>query len=368
MADAQEEEAKNRHQECLKKLCRICSKSFQSKKKTTTYKVTETDKVTNIPWSELILRVYGYNTKQDSDDIHPTHFCLNCRRSMLGYCQRLEKSKREGTPLPKKLELSSWQEHTKTNCRVCSHFTKFGRKRKLSTTTQTLLIQTSQTSTTVAAKKSVPVFDHSSYLIKDTPVKVFAQAHSTSTKVGTETLVSRNVGLLLNQLATLKGPRKSPRVLKQKKDDREDQGKSTIFLRLEFYEDTFEDKDIKILSRYPKYICKNLNALPAIERELTCKVCDGILDEPVTLNPCEHSVCYCCIDMHLKSFGCICPVCSNFVSSITKPAKVLTRMISNLNVSCINATSGCEETMQLQKMWDHFIICKHHESDAHLVQ
>ena len=355
-------------------MCRICRNSFQSKKRTTTYKVTDKDSKTGITWNELILRVYEYDTKQDSDNVQPTQFCLNCRRAMLGYCQRLEKSQKEGTPKPKRLELATWEEHTDSDCWVCSYFTHGGRKKKACRKNPVAAVQSEPTQPvpdgTAPSTSSQPActpakqsgYDHSSYT-KDSPRKVFAQAHTSSTKVGTDTLVSRNVGLLLNHLETLKGPRKSPRILKRKRDDGEHQGRPKKFLRMEYDEDTFEDdEDIEILSRYPKYICKNLSALPAIEKELTCKVCDGILDAPVTLNPCEHSVCQCCLDMHLKSFGCICPVCSNFVMSITKAAKVLTRMISNLHVTCINCPNGCDQTMQLGKMWEHFIVCKHHDT------
>ena len=74
-----------------------------------------------------------------------------------------------------------------------------------------------------------------------------------------------------------------------------------------------ETGDMDLMSRFPKTIAPEWSA----HAELICGVCDGLLENPVTIHPCGHSACSGCMEVHLQTYGAVCPVCDILTTELT---------------------------------------------------
>ena len=80
-----------RRREYLQKLCRLCRKTFTSMTKGTRHNCDGIDSESDLHWHVLINRCYkNADVSQDDENVHPSYFCVNCRRGILEFCRQLQ--------------------------------------------------------------------------------------------------------------------------------------------------------------------------------------------------------------------------------------------------------------------------------------
>ena len=97
----------------------------------------------------------------------------------------------------------------------------------------------------------------------------------------------------------------------------------------------------------------------AIDDNLICGVCGGVLEEAV-LTPCGHSFCLQCLQTWLDnpSAGYTCPECRSRVrSGEARPILSIRNLIRGLEVSCEYSSRGCPAVLTLDSMISHMNVC-----------
>lgn len=100
---------------------------------------------------------------------------------------------------------------------------------------------------------------------------------------------------------------------------------------------------------------------PLTEDEITCPICSGILDAPLSL-VCGHITCAVCLRKSIAySVGqTCCPCCTTAITdkhTIKQPSRIITASIQTLKVKCPRPT--CVAIVTLQKLSEHHASCLH---------
>ena len=144
-----------------------------------------------------------------------------------------------------------------------------------------------------------------------------------------------------------------------------------------------------------------INRFPQeINKEFICPICQGVLENPqqvitnsnilfynnycrhwfqVSLiqsclcpyffnffpkvSECEHAFCKACIDEWLKRQP-TCPVDRKRISpkDLRPVPRILTNLLSNLEIACDNANYGCKTIVKLEKLPEHLRECNHSQT------
>nr|XP_022326008.1 E3 ubiquitin-protein ligase NRDP1-like isoform X2 [Crassostrea virginica]XP_022326009.1 E3 ubiquitin-protein ligase NRDP1-like isoform X2 [Crassostrea virginica] len=100
-----------------------------------------------------------------------------------------------------------------------------------------------------------------------------------------------------------------------------------------------------------------------VNKEFICPICQGVLENPQQVSECEHAFCKACIDEWLKRQP-TCPVDRKRISpKDLKPVpRILTNLLSNLEIACDNANYGCTTVVKLEKLPEHLRECYHSQT------
>ena len=102
----------------------------------------------------------------------------------------------------------------------------------------------------------------------------------------------------------------------------------------------------------------------SVDEELLCPICTGVLESPVQAPICEHAFCSACIREWMSrgnSGRSTCPVDrQEFTSPQLKPVpRILKNLLARLEISCDNASYGCEVITKLDLLPHHLKDCEH---------
>ena len=87
--------------------------------------------------------------------------------------------------------------------------------------------------------------------------------------------------------------------------------------------------------------------------ELKCRICHGVLMNPLECNFCENCFCMNCLQKWLQESG-KCPFkCDGEPDFKMKPHKIIRNMLSKLKLKCRNQESGCNLTVDYDKLEVH---------------
>ena len=95
-----------------------------------------------------------------------------------------------------------------------------------------------------------------------------------------------------------------------------------------------------------------------ISRNFICLICFNVLKDPVLCPRNQHCFCRSCVTKHLENFR-RCPTCADELTeeTLTKPNRIVTDYLNELNIRCIYHDRGCEEIVQLQHLDQHEDSC-----------
>ena len=96
-----------------------------------------------------------------------------------------------------------------------------------------------------------------------------------------------------------------------------------------------------------------------VDEELICSVCNGVLEDPVQAQSCEHSFCSNCILEWLKEQAS-CPICRSEVAPMDlKPVpRILRNLLGKLVICCENKNFGCTLLLRLDQLPSHLPDCE----------
>ena len=105
----------------------------------------------------------------------------------------------------------------------------------------------------------------------------------------------------------------------------------------------------------------------AVDPELWCPICWGVLDCPVYSMLCMHVFCRSCITSWLQH-NQSCPVCqAGLTSSTLQPVlPIIQSMINNLLMKCPNAKRGCPRGIKLKSYKHHLGKCMYREEQCNV--
>ena len=90
-----------------------------------------------------------------------------------------------------------------------------------------------------------------------------------------------------------------------------------------------------------------------LTEELKCRICHGVLLNPMECNKCENCFCMSCLQKWLKESG-TCPFkCNGTLDFKLKPHKVIRNMLTQLVLKCRNYSNGCKEEIPYEKLEVH---------------
>lgn len=90
-----------------------------------------------------------------------------------------------------------------------------------------------------------------------------------------------------------------------------------------------------------------------LKEELKCRICLGILRNPMECKTCETCFCSSCLEKWLKE-SYKCPLkCSEDAKFKSKPHKIIRNMLSDLILSCSNKEHGCLEELTYDQIEEH---------------
>ena len=97
----------------------------------------------------------------------------------------------------------------------------------------------------------------------------------------------------------------------------------------------------------------------AVDDDFHCAICMNVLKEPVMCQNNQHYFCKACITRHLVQSK-MCPTCREElnVETLRKPRpRILTKLLSNLNIRCENYEKGCLGFVKLGDIENHAVNC-----------
>ena len=96
----------------------------------------------------------------------------------------------------------------------------------------------------------------------------------------------------------------------------------------------------------------------AVDDDFHCAICMNVLKEPVMCQNNQHYFCTACITRHLAQSE-MCPTCREELNmeALRKPPRILTNVLSNLNIRCENYEKGCLGFVKLGDIENHVVNC-----------
>ena len=84
-----------------------------------------------------------------------------------------------------------------------------------------------------------------------------------------------------------------------------------------------------------------------------CRICHGVLVNPMECRNCENCFCMLCLKEWLKESG-TCPFkCSDDPDFKMKPHKLIRNLLASLKITCKYADNGCQEVIDYEKLEIH---------------
>jgi hypothetical protein len=97
----------------------------------------------------------------------------------------------------------------------------------------------------------------------------------------------------------------------------------------------------------------------AVDEELKCGICFGLLENPVQINDCEHIFCGNCIKEWLsKQLNCPIDRKSVLHSQIKAAPKLITNFIAKVTITCNFAKNGCHSIVKVDQIYEHIKSCE----------
>ncbi|XP_076368626.1 E3 ubiquitin-protein ligase NRDP1-like [Tachypleus tridentatus] len=98
----------------------------------------------------------------------------------------------------------------------------------------------------------------------------------------------------------------------------------------------------------------------AVDEELICPICSGVLEEPLQAPQCEHAFCRTCIHEWLTRQQ-MCPVDRTPITTLQLKCvpRILRNLLSRLLISCDNSSFGCTAVVKLDRLASHLEGCEH---------
>ena len=95
-----------------------------------------------------------------------------------------------------------------------------------------------------------------------------------------------------------------------------------------------------------------------IKVDMKCSVCLKVLKDPVQC-PNEHYFCRSCIEENLRHNAETCPVCKDPLTeeTLTKPPRIVTKLLESLMIRCNYENRGCQELIKLEFLDRHVRSC-----------
>lgn len=91
----------------------------------------------------------------------------------------------------------------------------------------------------------------------------------------------------------------------------------------------------------------------AVNEDIKCRICHGILMRPLECMSCENCFCLTCLQKWVQEAGS-CPFkCKGELEFKTKPHKVIRNMLSQLKLTCKNKNDGCNQIINYDKLELH---------------
>ena len=96
-----------------------------------------------------------------------------------------------------------------------------------------------------------------------------------------------------------------------------------------------------------------------VDRNLHCPICMNVLKDPVQCRRNQHYFCTPCITRYLRHNSSTCPTCRDelTIETLGQPARIVTDLLSSLNIHCDYADRGCGEMVELEFLKGHVINC-----------
>ena len=96
-----------------------------------------------------------------------------------------------------------------------------------------------------------------------------------------------------------------------------------------------------------------------VDRHLHCPICLNVLRDPVQCRRNQHYFCTPCITKHLQENSHTCPTCMEelTVETLSRPARILTDLLSAFKISCDYTERGCREMVELGALKRHVAGC-----------
>ena len=96
----------------------------------------------------------------------------------------------------------------------------------------------------------------------------------------------------------------------------------------------------------------------AVDDHFHCSVCYNVLKDPVMCRNNEHLFCRECITEHLNTNSHTCPECNeNLTVETLRRARVISNILSGLEIKCDYAHRGCQESIRLEELDSHVENC-----------
>ena len=95
-----------------------------------------------------------------------------------------------------------------------------------------------------------------------------------------------------------------------------------------------------------------------VDRNLHCPICLKVFKHPVQCHRNQHLFCTPCISRHLKQLH-RCPTCREELTpeTLVQPPRIVTDMLSSLNITCDYVQRGCHEVVELGVLELHVKQC-----------
>lgn len=96
-----------------------------------------------------------------------------------------------------------------------------------------------------------------------------------------------------------------------------------------------------------------------VDDELMCPICNGVLEKPLQIFPCEHCYCGDCLRQWFESNSeKRCPNDREVVyDAFIKAPRVINNFLAKLEMKCNFSDKGCEEILKLEFLETHTSTC-----------
>jgi hypothetical protein len=99
-----------------------------------------------------------------------------------------------------------------------------------------------------------------------------------------------------------------------------------------------------------------------IDEEFICAICNGVLEEPLQIFPCEHIYCSLCLNQWFKSndYTKTCPEDRQVIyDSFLKTPRIISNLLAKMIIKCKFCTSGCDGVIKLEQLASHESKCEY---------